>query len=149
MARRGFAIIFTVLGIAFVVSIAGFALLYVVLGREPAIRGNSVLVLRLAGDLAEVDSGDVVGFLRGGRTPTVRTIVDSLRKAKADPRIRAVLLKPSGFASPYWGKVQEIRDALLEFKKAGSRRTRTGYGGDRDTTRPRPTKCFAAVEHAD
>lgn len=51
-------LIFTVLGISFVVSIAGFALLYVVLGREPAVPGNSVLVLRLGGDLAEVESGD-------------------------------------------------------------------------------------------
>ena len=100
MARRGFAVIFTVLGIAFVVSIAGFALLYVVLGREPAVRGNSVLVLRVGGDLAEIESGDVVGLLRGGRTPTVRSIVDSLRKAKADSRIRAVLLRPTGFDSP-------------------------------------------------
>ena len=106
MARRGFAVIFTVLGIAFVVSIAGFALLYVLLGREPAVPGNSVLVLRIGGDLAEVESGDVVGFLRGARTPTVRSVVDSLRKAKADSRIRAVLLKPTGFDSPYWGKVQ-------------------------------------------
>ena len=105
MARRGFAIVFTVLGIAFVVSLAGFALLYAVLGREPSVPGNSLLVLRLGGDLAEVESADVVGFLRGGRTPTVRSIVDSLRRAKADVRIRAVLLKPTGFDSPYWGKV--------------------------------------------
>ena len=133
MARRGFAVIFTVLGIAFVVSIAGFALLYVLLGREPAVPGNSVLVLRVGGDLAEVESGDVVGFLRGARTPTVRSVIDSLRKAKADSRIRAVLLKPTGFDSPYWGKVQEIRDALLEFKKSGKPLyAYLEYGGDRE-----------------
>jgi protease-4 len=133
MARRGFAVIFTVLGIAFLVSIAGFALLYLVLGREPAVPGNSVLVLRLGGDLAEVETADVVGFLRGGRTPTVRSIVDTLRKAKADSRIRAVLLKPTGFDSPYWGKVQEIRDALLEFKKSGKPLyAHLEYGGDRE-----------------
>jgi len=41
------------------------------------------------------DSGiapaDVVGYLRGVRTPTVRSIVDNLRKARVDSRIRAVL----------------------------------------------------------
>jgi protease IV len=133
MARRGFAIIFTLLGIAFAVSIAGFALLYVVFGREPAVRSNSVLVLRVGGDLAEIESSDVVGFLRGGRTPTVRSIVDSLRKAKADSRIRAVLVKPTGFNSPFWGKVQEIRDALLEFKKSGKPLyAYLEYGGDRE-----------------
>jgi protease-4 len=133
MARRGFAIIFTLLGVAFVVSIAGFAMLYVFLGREPAVPGNAVLELRIGGDLAEVASGDVVGYLRGARTPTLRTIVDNLRKAKVDPRIRAVLLRPTGFESPFWGKIQEIRDAVLEVKKSGKPvYAHLEYGGDRE-----------------
>jgi protease-4 len=133
MARRGFAIIFTFLGIAFVVSITGFAMLYVLLGRAPAVPGNAVLVLRVGGDLAEVASGDVVGYLRGARTPTVRGLVDNLRKAKVDSRIRAVLLRPTGFDSPFWGKVQEIRDAVLEFKKSGKPvYAYLEYGGDRE-----------------
>src|SRR5437016_160764 len=107
MARRGFGIIFTLLGIAFVISIAGFVLLYVLVGREPAVASNSILVLRVGGDLTEVSPSDVFGYLRGQRTPTVRTIVDDLRKAKVDARVSAVLLKPTGFESPFWGKVQE------------------------------------------
>ena len=145
MARRGIAILFTLFGVAFFVSILGFALLYAVLGREPAVPGNSLLVLRLGGDLAEVETADVVGFLRGGRTPTVRSIVDSLRKAKTDVRIRAVLMKPTGFDSPYWGKVQEIRDALLEFKKSGKPRVRlprVRRRSCRTTSPPRPTRFF-------
>src|SRR5262249_2743004 len=66
-----------------------------------------------------VAAGDVVGYLRGVRTPTVRSVVDNLRKAKVDARVGSVLLKPTGFESPYWGKVQEIRDAVLDFKKSG------------------------------
>jgi protease IV len=133
MARRGFAFIFTLLGVAFVVSIAGFAMLYVFVAREPAVPGNAVLELRVGGDLAEVASGDVVGYLRGARTPTVRTIVDNLRKARVDRRIRAVLLRPTGFDSPYWGKIQEIRDAVLELKKSGKPvYAYLEYGGDRE-----------------
>jgi protease-4 len=133
MARRGLTIIFTLLGVALVVSIAGFGLLYVFLGREPPVPGNAVLVLRVGGDLAEVASGDVVGYLRGARTPTVRAIVDNLRKARVDSRIRAVLLRPTGFDSPFWGKVQEIRDAVLEFKKSGKPvYAHLEYGGDRE-----------------
>ena len=133
MARRGFGIIFTLLGVAFFVSIAGFALLYVLVGREPAVPGNAVLVMRVGGDLAEVAAGDVVGYLRGARTPTVRSIVDNLRKARVDSRIRAVLLKPTGFDSPFWGKVQEIRDAVLEFRKSGKPvYAYLEYGGDRE-----------------
>jgi len=133
MARRGFGIIFTLLGFAFVISIAGFAVLYLLVGREPAVPGNAVLVLRVGGDLAEVAAGDVVGYLRGSRTPTVRSIVDNLRKAKVDSRIHAVLLKPTGFDSPFWGKVQEVRDAVLEFKKSGKPvYAYLEYGGDRE-----------------
>src|SRR5438067_5484194 len=133
MARRGFGIIFTLLGVAFVVSIAGFVLLYLLIGREPSVASNSLLVLRVGGDLAEVAPNDVVGYLRGQRTPTVRGLVDNLRKAKVDGRVSAILLKPTGFDSPFWGKVQEIRDAVLDFRKSGKPvYAYLEYGGDRE-----------------
>ena len=133
MARRGFAIIFTLLGVALVVSIVGFALLYMLVGREPSIALNSMLVLRVGGDLAEVAPNDVVGYLRGQRTPTVRSVIDNLRKAKVDARVNSVLLKPTGFDSPFWGKVQEIREAVLDFRKSGKVvYAYLEYGGDRE-----------------
>src|SRR3954469_21294127 len=101
MARRGFTIIFTLLGAAVFLSIAGFALLYVLFGREPAVPPNAMLVLRVGGELNEIAPADVVGYLRGTRSPTVRSIVDDLRKAKVDARIRSVLIKPTGFQSPF------------------------------------------------
>ena len=119
MARRGFAILFTLLGVAFFISIVGFALLYLAFGREPAVASNSTLVLRVGGDLTEVAPADVVSYVRGVKTPTVRSVVDSLRKAKVDGRVRALLLKPTGFESPFWAKVQEIRDAVIDFRKSG------------------------------
>jgi len=133
MARRKFTLIFTVLGFAFVVSVAGFVLLYLLVGREPAVPSNATLVLKVGGDLAEVAPSNVVGYLRGANTPTVRTYVENLRKAKADARVSAVLLKPTGFESPYWGKVQEVRDAVLDFKKSGKPvYAYLEYGGDRE-----------------
>jgi protease-4 len=119
MARRGFAIIFTLLGVAFLISVAGFIALYLAFGRAPAVPVNATLVLRVGGDLTEIAPSDVVGLLRGQKAPTVRAIVENLRKAKVDGRISSVLLKPTGFDSPYWGKVQEIRDAVLDFRKSG------------------------------
>ena len=119
MARRRFTILFTLLGVAFFVSVVGFGLLYVLVGRAPSVPSNATLVLKVGGTLAEVAPGDVVGFIRGVRSPTIRSIVDNLHKAKVDPRIRAVILKPTGFDSPFWAKVQEIRDAVLDFKKSG------------------------------
>src|SRR5256885_8147264 len=133
MARRGFAILFTLLGTAIFISLAGFALLYLAFGREPAVPGNATLVLRVGGSLAEMAPNDVVGYLRGTRTPTVRGLVDNLRKAKVDSRVRAVMLKPTGFESPFWAKVQEVRDAVLDFKKSGKPvYAYVEYGGDRE-----------------
>jgi protease IV len=133
MARRGIVVVFTLLGIALFISVAGFALLYLALGREPAVPSNAALVLRVGGDLPEISSSDIVGYLRGVRTPTVRSIVDNLRKAKVDSRVGAVLLKPTGFESPFWGKVQEIRDAVVDFKQSGKPvYAFLEYGGDRE-----------------
>ena len=133
MARRGIAILFTLLGVAFFISIIGFVSLYLLFGREPSVPSNATLVLRVGGNLTEVAPADVVGYIRGVRMPTVRSIVDNLRKAALDNRVRGVLLKPTGFESPFWGKVQEIRDAVLEFRKSGKPvYAYVDYGGDRE-----------------
>jgi protease-4 len=133
MAKRRFAILFTVLGMAVFISIAGLVLLYITFARGPRVPANATLVMRIGGNLTEVAPDDVVGYLRGVRTPTVRSYVESLRKAKVDSRIRAVLIKPTGFESPFWGKVQEVRDAMLDFKKSGKPiYAYLEYGGDRE-----------------
>jgi protease IV len=133
MARRGFAILFTILGVAFFISIVGFVALYFLFGREPSVPSTATLVLRVGGNLAEMAPSDIVGYIRGVRTPTVRSIVDNLRKARVDSRVRGILLKPTGFESPFWAKVQEIRDAILDFKKSGKPvYAYLDYGGDRE-----------------
>lgn len=133
MARRRFAVVFTLLGVATVVSISGFLILYLLLGREPSVASGSTLVLRVGGDLPEVAPSDVVGFIRTARTPTLRSVIDNLRKARVDSRVAAVLLKPTGFDSPFWGKVQEIRDAVLAFRRSGKPvYAYLEHGGDRE-----------------
>ena len=133
MARRGFSIVATLLGVAFIMSMATFFALYLLLGREPAVPTDATLTLRLGGDLAEVAPADIFGYLSEGRAPTVRALVDNLRKAKVDARVSAVLLKPVGFSTPFWGKVQELRDAVLDFRKSGKPiYAYLEYGGDRE-----------------
>lgn len=133
MARRRFVLLFAFLGLAAFMSIAGFAMLYLMLARVPSVPAGATLVLKVGGSVSEVAPADVFGYLRGVRATTVRSIVDNLRKAAFDARIRAVLLKPTGFDSPYWGKVQEIRDAVVEFKKSGKPiYAYLEYGGDRE-----------------
>jgi protease IV len=133
MARRGLTVLFTLLGMAVFFSIAAFVAMYLLIGREPSVATRSTLVLQVGGDLAELAPADVFGYFRGNRTPTLRSVVDNLRKAKVDSRVRAVLLKPTDFSSPFWAKVQEIRDAVLDFRKSGKPvYAYLEYGGDRE-----------------
>jgi protease-4 len=133
MARRTLAIIVTLLGAAFIVSLAGFFVIYLMVGREQSVPSRATLSLQVGGDLAEMTPSDVVTYFSDARTPTVRGVVENLRKAKVDRRVTAVLVKPTGFASPFWGKVQEVRDAMLDFKRSGKPLyAYLEYGGDRE-----------------
>jgi len=133
MTRRPVVIIVALLSVALLVSSAGLVTLYLAVGREPAVPSRAALSLKVGGDIVEMPASDVVTYLSDARTPTVRGIVDSLRRAKHDSRIHAVLLKPTGFSSPYWGKVQELRDALIDFKESGKPLyAYLEYAGDRE-----------------
>jgi protease-4 len=98
-------------------SVAGLLLLYTAVGHEPQVASHSTLVLPLNGNLDEMEPGGVIGqFLE--TAPTVRSIVETLRKAKVDNRIASVIIKPTG-AGALWGKVQEVRDAIVDFRRSG------------------------------
>ena len=91
------------------------------------------MLLRPRGELHEIVPDDVVGQVFGRDVATVRGFVDNLHKAKRDSRIKTVLLMPSSLQLPYWGKVQELRDAVLDFRKSGKRVVAfLEYGGDRE-----------------
>src|SRR5262245_19437908 len=100
-------------------SVLAMAFLYRLVAREPAIAARSTLVLRPGGDLPDASPGDVVDQFLGSRTESVRDFVEGLRKAKRDPRIGGVLLMPTALTTPYWGKLQELRDAVLDFRTSG------------------------------
>jgi protease-4 len=115
--RRGVWLVIVLILVAVSVSAAGMLLLFSAVGREPQVAGNSTLILRIGGNLNEMESGGVLApFMEG--PPTVRAVVDMLRKAKTDRRITSVILKPSG-SGALWGKVQEVRDAIADFRRSG------------------------------
>src|SRR6188508_442030 len=116
-ARRGVWLVIVLIFIAVSISAFGMLLIISAVGREPEVSSNSTLVLRVGGNLNEMEAGGVLGsFIEG--PPTVRSIVEMLRKAKSDKRITSVILKPAG-AGALWGKVQEVRDAVLDFRRSG------------------------------
>ena len=123
----------TLIGMAVFVSVAGILFMYIVLSRGPSVPGQATLVLRPGGELHETVPDDVVGQLIGRDAATVRGFVESLRMAKRDPRIRSVVLMPSTLDVPFWGKVQELRDAVLDFRESGKRVIAfLEYGGERE-----------------
>jgi protease-4 len=112
---------------------AGIFLIYAMVARGPAVPSTATLVLRPGGDIQETVPNDVVGQVLGREAATVRGFVDSLRKAKRDPRIRSVLLAPSTLELPYWAKLQEMRDAVLDYRESGKTIIAfLEYGGDRE-----------------
>ncbi len=120
MAKRAVRFIFGLLVFAVLVSIAGFALMYVMVGREPSVSRNSTLVLRLDDDLAEVPTDGVVQQILSANQPSgLPAVLEALHKAKVDRRIQAVIIMPSGLKASYWAKVQEVHDAILDYRKSG------------------------------
>ncbi len=114
---RGVRFIITFLLLAVVTSVIGIAAIYSVVSAEPAVVSNSVLILRVPGDVSERQTNPLLAPLWGGGT-TVQSVVDSLRKAKVDSRIRGVILMPVG-SQLRWGKAQEIRAAVLKYRESG------------------------------
>jgi protease-4 len=112
---------------------ATVVLMFFAASRGPSVPSSATLVLRPGGDLPEVMPDDVVGQVFGRDLNTVRGFVEALQKASRDDRVRAVLLMPSTLELPYWGKVQEMRDAVVAFRKSGKSVTAfLEYGGDRE-----------------
>jgi protease-4 len=118
--RRGIGIVVALLVVACVISLTGVLVIWSLVSRQPSVAKNSTLLLRLDTDLHEFSPDDVFRQLfSGGAPPTLANVVESLRKAKVDKRVGAVIIVPSGLQAPLWGKVQEVRDAILDFRKSG------------------------------
>jgi len=100
-----------------------FVLLFFVLlwfrEKPPVIADNSVLVLRLEGEIPEKPPVELPWFLGAVRPSiTVINIWTALRMAAADSHIRAVVLEPRGLSAG-WAKLEEIRSDLEKFRKSG------------------------------
>jgi protease-4 len=87
--------------------------------NETTMTGDSLLVLRLEGGIPEKPRADMpFPFLGGSAPPTVTDVWRSLKKAAVDNRIKGIALMPRDLAAG-WGKLQEMRSGLLEYKKSG------------------------------
>ena len=111
-----FILIFIVLAVC--VSLGGVLATYFLATRAPSVQTGSILWLRVPDNLTEYVPDNFFGQLVGGRRETVGSVIEVLRKAKVDERVEGVVVFPS-LQQGMWGKVQEIRDAMLDFKESG------------------------------
>ena len=87
--------------------------------QKPTLPDQAVLHLKLSGALPELAPMEVP-FGRFADRETLSTVEmwQTLRKAAEDPRIRGVLLSP-GRLQAGWGKMDELREAILAVRAAG------------------------------
>ena len=117
------------LAVAMFATVAASVVLYFAVGQEPAVPAHATLVLSPGGDLPEV----LPEVVFGDAELTVRGYVELIRKAKVDPRINGILLRPGSLSSPFWAKIQEVRDAVEDFRASGKYvHAWLEYAGDRE-----------------
>ncbi|HEY0005991.1 MAG TPA: signal peptide peptidase SppA [Pyrinomonadaceae bacterium] len=107
-----------VIGVA-LITVACVALIVSMLrAGEPDIRDNSVLVLSISGSLPDYAPDDPFRRLLGNNDQSLTSLLMQLKKAKADKRISAILLDIN-MSGAGWGKADEIRDAIADFRTSG------------------------------
>ncbi|MCA9717607.1 MAG: signal peptide peptidase SppA [Myxococcales bacterium] len=101
------------------------ALVAVCSSDGPEIHDSTALVVAPQGTLVEQKSGDpsdrLLGSITGeGQQETLlRDVLDAIRFAKDDARVKALLLDLSKFQGGGLSKLQEVADALRDYKESG------------------------------
>ena len=116
--RKALLIIGGVLAVLVVVRCSDCDSCFGVSQGEPTIAENSLLTLRVAGSLPDYSPDDPFKKYFGGPDQSLTGLVMQFKKAKADKRIKAILLDVD-VSGVGWGKAEEIRDAIADFRSSG------------------------------
>ena len=101
------------------VALIGLAILVAAFRQgAPNIRDNSVLALRVSGSLPDYLPDDPLRKFFGGPSQSLSGLVLQFKKAKVDNRIKAIILEVD-MSGAGWGKAEEIRDAITDFRSSG------------------------------
>lgn len=84
------------------------------------IKNNSVLVINLSGPLNERTEENVITKFVGktANETSLEDVLSGIGKAKADKNIKGIYLEAGVFVPNSYAALQEIRDALIDFKKS-------------------------------
>ena len=117
--RKTLLIIGGILAVLILVVVIGIAAIVSVFRRgEPTIRDKSLLTLRVSGSLPDYTPDDPFKKYFGGPDQSLTGLVMQFKKAKADSRIKAILLDID-MSGVGWGKAEELRDAIADFRSSG------------------------------
>ena len=81
---------------------------------------NTVLVMNLSGQMQEQSGQDYLGMLTGSGIDALglQETLSAIKKAKENDKVKGIYIEAGMFAADY-AQLQEIRDALEDFKKSG------------------------------
>jgi protease IV len=86
--------------------------------KEPVIRDHSVLALKVEGSLPDYVPDTLSNRLFGNDRESLTSLIEQLKKAKVDNRISGVLVEIKILMAG-WGKADELREAIADFKTSG------------------------------
>ncbi len=84
----------------------------------PSISRNSYLLLDIYGEIPERSPEDPITKIFTGEFPTMEGLLHCIRKAKIDPKIIGLVIRPLG-SNMGWAKTEEIKQVIKDFKTTG------------------------------
>ena len=90
-------------------------------GMTASVKENTVLRINLGGVLGEQSQDMPFASLLGGKqesVPGLQTLTEAIKRAKANKKVKGIYLE-NAVLSGTPATVQELREALVEFKKSG------------------------------
>ena len=115
-ARRGIVLVLAFIVLAIFASIAASLLLLTGSSAVPSVPSGATLYLKIRAPFDEVEPLGL--FNQFTAVQTLRNAVDTIRKAKADRRIKTLVIRPEA-SGALWGQLQEIRAAIQDFRTSG------------------------------
>ena len=109
-----FGLIMTILGFICIIGMVASS------NSKPALKDNAVMVLKLQGQIEDRSEDNWLGELTGEQFNNIgmNRILSSIRKAKNEDKVKGIYLE-TGILETDYATLQEIRNALADFKKSG------------------------------
>jgi protease IV len=86
-------------------------------GGAPVFASSTYLALDLGGEIPDEPPAEASLFER--HATSLRTFVQALDLAAADPKVTSLLLRVSSLSDAGWAKTQELHAAVVRFRKSG------------------------------